>query len=101
MAKLTKMPSLAIINGFKGSIDYYVYMGLPCARKWPRSPGHKRAPDVEAQWPNFTNATKLWQRLSPEVQQTYIDLASSTTLRGFDWFMRGYLAGIFHKEPPP
>ena len=35
MAKLLNLPSLQIIKGFRGKIDYYVHDGVPCARKWP------------------------------------------------------------------
>jgi len=95
------MPSQAIIDGFKGTIDYYVYMGQPCVRKWPRSPGHKRAPEVEAQWSNFTKATRLWSQLPPEIRESYKQLAASTTLSGYEWFLRGYISGIYHREPLP
>ncbi|GAI21985.1 unnamed protein product, partial [marine sediment metagenome] len=49
MAVITKMPGMAIVNGFKGTLDFYVHCGTNCVRKWPRSPGHSRAPEVEAQ----------------------------------------------------
>jgi len=101
MAKLVNMPSLAIIDGFKGIVDYYVYMGLPCARRWPHSPGKKRAPDVEAQWPAWTNATRLWMQLSPFIQDAYKQLAAGTYISGYEWFIRGYISGIYHKEAPP
>ena len=101
MARLTQLPEQAIIDGFKGTIDYYVHEGIPCARKWPTSPGHRRAPDVEAQWPIFTKASQLYSQLSPEVVEAYRQLAESTRLSSRDWFMRGYISGIFHKEPPP
>ena len=37
MAKLIALPHQAIIDGFKGTIDFYVWKGLSVARKWPRS----------------------------------------------------------------
>ncbi|GAH92479.1 unnamed protein product, partial [marine sediment metagenome] len=43
----------AIIKGFKGTLDFYVWKGITCVRSWPRSPGRKRAPAVQAQWPAF------------------------------------------------
>ncbi len=36
MARLTALPSLEIIRGLKGIIDFYLWKGLPCARAWPR-----------------------------------------------------------------
>jgi len=105
MAKLKVLPNLDIISGFKGVIDFYVNYqacdrevagpGIPCARQWPRSPGHKRAPAVEAQWLPFTTAVSLWNELSQEVKDTFIAMAEGTGLTGRDMFIRAYLAGLY------
>lgn len=92
MAKIAKMPSLAIIDGFKGAVDYYVHCGQPCARSWPRSPGHRRSPAVQAQWPAFTEATTLWNDLSPEVQDAYKRMSAGTHLSGRDVFTKSYIS---------
>lgn len=94
MAKLLAMPEQAVVSGFKGVIDFYEYMGIPVARKWPRSPGHKRSPAVEAQWPVFTDAVNLWNQLSEEVKETYRKLASGTGMSGRDLFIKGYIGGL-------
>ncbi|MBA7665758.1 hypothetical protein ES703_73832 [subsurface metagenome] len=108
MAKLKALPSLAIISGFKGVIDYYVNYqscdrevagpGIPCARRWPRSPGHKRAPAVEAQWAAFSEAARYWSQLTPEIQAPYNKMASGTGLTGRDMFTRGYISGLYRYE---
>jgi len=105
MAKLANVPALDIISGFKGVIDFYVNYqscnrevagpGIPCARKWPRSPGHKRAPAVEAQWTTFSTAASLWNQLSPEVKATYNTIAQGTGLSGRDMFTRAYITGLY------
>jgi len=110
MAVIARLPSEAVIAGFKGVIDYYVYYpstdpeargkGTPCARKWPRSPGHKRSEAVEAQWADFTDAVHLWNETSAEIQAEYVKLASGTPLSGRDLFIRGYMKGLFSYEPP-
>jgi len=92
MAKLTALPEQAIISGFKGTIDFYEYMGIPCARKWPRSPGHARAPAVEAQWPVFTDAVHSWDTLSQDVKDAYNSMASATGLSGRDLSTKFYIA---------
>jgi hypothetical protein len=89
------MPYQAIIDGFKGKIDFYVHDGVPCARKWPRSPGHDRAPAVEAQWPLFTEAVQLWPTLPADIQAAYNKMAEGTGLSGRDLFERAYISGIF------
>ena len=101
LAVLTALPEQAIIDGFKGVVDFYVHRGIICARKWPKSPGHERSPAVQAQWSNFVNSTRIWKTLSPEIQDAYRQLASGTTLSGYEWFMRGYITGIYQKPPPP
>jgi len=105
MAKLKVLPELAIIDGFKGKVDFYVYHascdpelrgeGIAVARKWPRSPGHKRAPAVEAQWEAFSYAAGAWTLLSPEVQEAYRALSVGSGLSGRDLFTRSYLKGLY------
>lgn len=93
MAKLDKMPSLAIINGFKGTVDFYYWMGIPVARAWPRSPGHARSPSVQSTWPAFTWAAKSWFHLSQEVRDAYTQLSVSTNMTGRDIFMKSFIQG--------
>jgi len=47
VARLTALPSIDIIRGFKGTIDFYLWRGLPCARKWPRrAPGRRTDAEI-------------------------------------------------------
>lgn len=87
------MPSLKIINGFKGTLDFYYYMGIPCVRKWPRSQGNSQTPASIAQWPVFRKAAEVWNLISPEVRQAYFDMAVGTNLTARDIFFRGYISG--------
>ena len=100
MAKLLAMPQQAIIDGFKGSIDFYVYMGIPCARAWPKSPGKARSASVMAQWPTFTYASREWNNLSQAVRDAYIELATNSGLTGRDMFMRAYITGLYRYPTP-
>lgn len=105
MARLEALPSLAIISGFRGVIDYYIYYpscpvqtgvkGTPCARRWPRSPGHRRAPAVEEGWVAFSYIAGQWSTLDPEIQAAYSKQASGTGLNGRDLFERSYLTGLY------
>ncbi|MBA7636416.1 hypothetical protein ES703_44034 [subsurface metagenome] len=94
------MPEQTIIDGLKGVLDFYVYKGIAVVRSWPRSPGKKRAPAVEAQWAAFGYAASEWNNLSPEVQQAYRELASGTAYTARDWFMRAYISGIYGYPHP-
>lgn len=91
MAKITKMPAQSIINGFKGTLDYYVWKGIACVRRWPRSPGHRRTPEVEAKWPAFAWAASNWNSLTAEVQAAYKRMAQNTVLTGRDIFMKSFI----------
>lgn len=93
MAKLTALPGLDIINGMKGKVDYYLWMGIPCARLWPRSPGHNRAPAVEAQWPAFAWVNSYWKHLPSVIRDAYTELAVSTNMTGRDLFTKSFING--------
>jgi len=100
LAKLKVLPEQGIISGFRGKLDFYEYMGIPVVRKWPRSPGKRRSPAVEAQWPVFAEAAALWNELSTEVQDAYRRMAEGGGLTGRDLFTRSYISGIFSYPPP-
>jgi len=93
VAKITKMPGLKTISGFKGTLDFYVHWGQACVRKWPRSPGRHRAPAVEAAWPAFSWAASNWKYLPLEIQEAYNRMAAGTNLTGRDVFMKSYING--------
>jgi len=93
MAKLKTMVGREVISGFKGVIDFYVHDGIACARRWPRSPGRRRAPAVMEQWSAFSESTRLWNELSEEVRRTYEEMATDTGLSARDMFTRSYLSG--------
>ncbi len=99
MAKLTNLPGLDIINGYKGTIDFYVHDGIVCARSWPRSPGHDRAPAVQAQWPAFTWAAKNWPSLSLAVQDAFRTMAVSTNMTARDIFIKSFINGSHIRLP--
>jgi len=95
MVVLKKLPAQHIIDGFKGTIDFYVHRGIACARKWPSSPGHDRSPAVEAQWSTFTAAVQGWSVLSPDIQSEYRRWAAASSLSGRDLYIKGYISGIY------
>lgn len=94
------MPELDIISGLKGTVDFYLYMGIPVARSWPSSPGKVRSLPVMAQWDPFTLASREWNNLSPEVQAAYEELATNSGLSGRDMQIRAYLAGLYRYPIP-
>jgi len=95
MAKITKMPGSAIINGFKGTLDFYVWKGINCVRRWPKSPGHDRSPAVEAAWDAFSWAASNWKELALPVKEAYNQMAQGTNLTGKDLFIKGYITPLY------
>lgn len=95
MAIITKLPGTAIVSGFKGTLDFYVHCGQVCVRSWPRSPGHHRAPAVEAQWAAFSWAASNWKELALPVKEAYNQMAQGTNLTGKDLFIKGYLTPLY------
>jgi len=100
MAKLAKMPQMAIIDGFKGTVDFYYWKGIPIARAWPKSPGKIRSPAVMAQWSAFRYVASEWTKLSEVVQDAYRELATDSGLSGRDMFTRAYLTGLYRYPTP-
>lgn len=107
MTKLPALPAKDIISGFRGVIDYYVHYqscdrssvgaGTPCARRWPRSPGQRRAPAVEAQWAPFAWAAKNWNSLDPYVQEAYRQTAQESNLTARDLFTKAFITDYFRE----
>lgn len=94
MAKVKEMLGEKVISGFRDKIDFYYHDGIPCARRWPRSPGHRRTPQEMATWPFFTEAAKLYNQAPKEVLDAFDTMAGNSGLSRRDLFMRAYLSGF-------
>ena len=92
---------MVIIDGFRGILDFYVHCGLNCVREWPKSPGHRRTPEVEAQWAVLKEAVEVWKILPAEIKEAYDEMALATNLTGRDMFFRGYISGTLRYYYPP
>jgi len=100
MAKLETLPEKYIIDGFKGTIDFYEWKGIPVARKWPTFQPY---PFSEAQKDNqaaFAYINKLYSQLSLSVIVAYTLLAARTTQTPKDYIVRAYMKGMFAIMPP-
>lgn len=100
MAKLAQLPHQAIIDGFKGKVDFYVWNGIPCARAWPRKLGRNRSPAVRAQWSPWAYAAREWKNLSETVQNAFRELAINSGLSGRDMQVRAYMTGLYRYPTP-
>lgn len=107
MAKLRTLPSMKIISGFKGVIDFYINYqscdrsvsgpGIPCARKWPHIPPYQRSPKELSTHVAFAWAAANWKSLSPEVQSAYWETAQSSSLTGRDLFVKSFISDYFRE----
>lgn len=94
MAKLKNLPALATIDGFKGTIDYYMWRGIPCARKWPTWHTRTPTPAEAANQQRFSYANRLWSSASTVVKNACNEMAIGTPWTGKDLFVKGYLKGM-------
>jgi len=91
MARLAALPAVDVISGYRGAIDYYVWLNLPCARRWPRWKIKTRSAALQAFWPVFRDAVSLWNELSPEVRDAYNTMSAGSTLSGRDMMIKMYI----------
>lgn len=98
--RLLTLPNQGIIDGLKGTVDFYLYMGIPVARSWPRKPTKARSAKVQQTWPAFGYAAKEWLNLSKIVQDAYIKLATNSGLTGRDMQVRAYITGLYRYPIP-
>lgn len=93
MAILRQMPSQAIVDAFRGVVDFYEWCGLVVARKWPRAPERARNDNVIASGQRFAYINRLASTLDPDIRQLYVDMATQGGLTWKDYLTRLYLNG--------
>lgn len=94
MAVLDQLPSLAIIDGFKGTIDFYLWKGVPCARMWPIHGKRQPYPDEAAGQQAFSYINKAATTLDPFIIDQYKRMAVGTPLTWKDLLVRSYMKGL-------
>jgi len=100
MAKLDKMPQRQIIDGYKGTLDFYYWKGIPVCRKWPIYIKRTPTPIELTYQQAFSYINKLWAQLPLIIQVQLTLFAARSTLTGKDFLVRGYLKGLFEIMPP-
>ena len=95
MAILKSFVGMKVIDGFKGKVDFYYYMGVAVARKWPRSQGKSQTPASVAAQPAFAYCAQIYSTISPFVYETYHQVAEAYGLHAKDWFTRAYYGKLY------
>lgn len=96
MARLTALPAIDIIRGFKGTIDFYLWKGLPCARKWPYTPPSKRTAATKAAAALFGAVLSAYKLLAPLALAAYQESAAGIPRTARDIYVSG-LYGRLHE----
>ena len=94
MAKLTSMPEQAVIDAFKGYVDFYFWKGIPCARAWPYWPPRDPTPAEKANQDEFAYIVKLYNSIPANIIDRYRVLAVGTQYTCRDLFIKAFLVGI-------
>lgn len=98
MARLLALPHKAIIAGFRGVIDFYLYGActgrpIPCARSWPRyDPSHYPETIAQGQAPLIYIMQHLGE-IPLELIEAAHEQASGTSLTWRDVIVRCYING--------
>lgn len=94
MVVLKKLPSQAIVDGFKGTVDFYMYKDTACARSWPRYyPRDPTAPE-RANQDAFAYVNQVARDLPVFIVDQYKRMAASTPFSWKDLIVRAYISGI-------
>lgn len=98
MVRLKELPNRQTIDGFKGVIDFYLWKGIPCARKWPTHKPRAPYPLEHRNQQAFAYINRLWASLSPALKEAYNQMASGTPYTGKDLSVIAFMSGIDYAE---
>lgn len=103
MARLTALPSLEIIRGFKGKIDFYLWKGLPCARAWPRYRQENTTPASKAAAALFGDILRGYGLICTEARNWFIEDAKDQPRTPRDLYVSAVLGHLHERSPivPP
>lgn len=98
MPVLNSLPDPDTIRRLKGTLDYYVWKGLPCVRKWPVTPKAHLTSGTLTQSARYSSWLKRAHLTAAEVQAVANDVArqSNWTWRDFICFA---IAGNLYNQP--
>lgn len=94
MARLPTLPSMEIIRGLKGVIDFAVWKGLPYARAWPRYRPAQRSAAAIASAILFGQIVKAYSLLASEVLAFYQEDATDQPRTARDLMISGVLGHL-------
>lgn len=93
MVKLAKLPNKHAIDLMQRTVDYYVYKGIPCARRWPRHSARRPGPNEKATRETFSYIVATTKQISAPAELAYRAMAASTVYRWQDLVMALAISG--------
>lgn len=98
MSKLLNLPEQSIIDGFKGTLDFYILRlnpsdeaGMVCCRTWPRYNPEAYSGESKIMQPYFAYINQMAPFISQEIKDSYTAMAAGTGLSWKDMMVRCYL----------
>jgi len=104
MAKIPAFPSMDIIAGFKGTLDFYTWKGLKIVRKWPVITGHRSTPREAANQSQFRYFQKSLKAVKFHNRHLWRSTARLANWRwhelAYRWYKGGHLGSLFEDGSP-
>lgn len=94
MPVIKALPSPEIIRGLRGILDFYVWKGLNCVRKWPHIPPASRTPASMASAATFGAIVKGYSLLGGALKTLFARDAADQDRTGRDLYMSAVLGHL-------
>jgi len=94
MARIDVLPSVDIIRGLKGILDFYLWRGLPCVRAWPRWRPARQSDASTAAALLFGAIIKAYSRVGPIALPAYQDDAADQPRSARDIMVTGVFGNL-------
>jgi len=101
MARLTALPSLDIIHGLKGVLDFYLWKGLPCVRRWPRMTKAQQTQGTIAASAIFGEISTAYRTLAPLELAALQEAAKDQPRTARDLYMSAAYGHLHQVAEPP
>lgn len=89
------MPQQAIIDGFRGKLDFYEWRGIPCCRRWPQFKATVWPQAVIESQNVFKVAARGWLEVSSEVRAAYASMSTNSGYSPRDLFVAMYITNMY------